>query len=76
MAEELDECGYNVVVPNRKEGGRGSTIGKSGDTTILFPGRSPKQPFPEIGLHDLLHGRQACLEFIAFDQGVGQICPR
>ena len=27
-------------------------------------------------LHDPLHGRQACPEFIAFDQGVGQICSR
>ena len=40
------------------------------------PGRSPKQSLPRIGLHDPLHGRQACPEFIAFDQGVGQICPR
>ena len=55
---------------------RGSTIGEGGDTTISVPGRSPKQPLPGIGLHDLLHGRQACPEFIAFDQGVGQICPR
>ena len=52
---------------------RGSTIGEGGDTTISSPGRSPKQPLPGIGLHD---GRQACPEFIAFDQGVGQICPR
>ena len=28
-----------------------------------------------ITIRDLLHGRQACPEFIAFDQGVGQICP-
>ena len=55
---------------------RGSTIGEGGDTMILSPGRSPKQPLPGIGLHDPLHGRQACPEFIAFDQGVGQICPR
>ena len=27
-------------------------------------------------LHDPLHGRQACPKFIAFDQKVGQICPR
>ena len=55
---------------------RGSTIGKGGDTTISSPGRSPKQPLPGIGLHDPLHGEQACPEFIVFDQGVGQICPR
>ena len=45
------------------------------DTTISSPGRSPKQPLPGIGLYGPLLGRQACLEFIAFDQ-VGQICPR
>ena len=50
---------------------RGSTIGEGGDTTISSPGRSPKQPLPGIGLHDPLHGRQACPEFMAFDQGVG-----
>ena len=55
---------------------RGSTIGEGGDTTISSPGRSPKQPLPGMRLHDPLHGRQACPEFIAFDQGVGQICPR
>ena len=37
-----------------------STIGGGRDTTISSPGRSPKQPFPGIGLHDSLHGRQAC----------------
>ena len=52
-----------------------STIGEGGDTTISSPGRSPKQPLPGIGLHDPLHDRQACPEFIAFHQGVGQICP-
>ena len=51
-------------------------IGEVGDTTISSPGRSPKQPLPGIGLHDHLHDRQACPEFIAFDQGVGQICPQ
>ena len=60
----------------RMQHGRGPTIGEGGDRTISFPGRSPKQPLPGIGLYDLLHGRQACPEFIAFDQGVGQICPR
>ena len=53
-----------------------STIGKCGDTTIPSPGRSPKQPLPGIGLHDPLHGRQACPEFNSFHQGVGQIYPR
>ena len=55
---------------------RRSTIGEGGDTTISSPRRSPKQPLPVIGIHDPLHGRQACPEFIAFDQRVGQICPR
>ena len=55
---------------------RGSTNGEGGDATISSPGRSAKQSLPEIGLHDPLHSRQACPEFIAFDQGVGQICLR
>ena len=55
---------------------RGSTIGEGGDTTISSPGKSPKQPLPGKELHDPLHGRQACPEFIAFDQGVGKKCPR
>ena len=38
---------------------RGPTIGEGGDRTISSPGRSPKQPLPEIGLHDPLHGRLA-----------------
>ena len=49
--------------------------GEGGDTTISSPGRSPKQPLPGMRLHDPLHGRQACPKFIAFDQGLGQICP-
>ena len=53
-----------------------STIGEGGDTTIPSPGRSPKQPLPGIGLHDPLHGRQACPGLKSFYQGVGQICPR
>ena len=53
-----------------------STIGVGGDTTILFPGRSPKQPLPGIGLHDPLHGRQACPKLNSFHEGVGQISPR
>ena len=55
---------------------RGSPIMEGGDTTISSPGRSSKQPLPGTGLHYPLHGRQACPEVIAFDQGVGQICPR
>ena len=51
------------------------TIGEGGDATISSPGRSPKHPHPGIRLHDPLHGRQACPEFIAFDQRVRQICP-
>ena len=51
-------------------------VGEGGDTSISSPlRRSPKQPLPGIGLHESLHGRQARPEFIAFDQGVGQICP-
>ena len=55
---------------------RGLTIGEGGDTTISSLGRSPKQPLPGMRLHDPLDGRQACPGFIAFDQGVGQTCPR
>ena len=51
------------------------TIGEGGYTTISFPGRSPKQPLPGIELHDPLHGRQACPEFIAFDQGLVKYVP-
>ena len=53
-----------------------STIGEGGDTTIPSPGRSPKHTLPGIGLHDPLHGQQACPESNSFHQGVGQICPR
>ena len=53
-----------------------STIGGGRDTTISSPGRSPKQPFPGIGLHDSLHGRQACPEFSSFHQEVGKTSPR
>ena len=55
---------------------RGSTIGEGGDTTVSSPGRLPKQPLPGMRLHDPLHGRQDSPEFIAFDQGVSQTCPR
>ena len=34
-----------------------------------------KQPLPGMGIHDTLHGRQACLEINSFHQGVGQISP-
>ena len=51
------------------------TVGGEGDTTIPSSWRSPKQPLPGIGLHDPLHGRQACPEFNSFYQGVGQIYP-
>ena len=54
---------------------RGSTIGEGGDTTISYPGRSSKQPLPRIGLHNPLHRRQACPDFIAFDQGVVKYVP-
>ena len=61
----------------REEGGRGvSTTGGGGDTTIPSMGRSPKQPLSGIGLHDPLHGRQACPESNPFHQGFGQISPR
>ena len=46
------------------------TIGGGEDTTIPSPGRSPKQPLPGIGLHDPLHGRQACPEFNSVHQGL------
>ena len=51
-------------------------LGGGGDRTIPSPGRSLKPPFPGIGLHDLLHCRQACPESNSFHQGVGQMSPR
>ena len=42
----------------------------------FVPSEVTKEPLPGMRLHDPLHGRQACPKFIAFDQGVGQICPR
>ena len=65
-----------TLSPRNSTLSRGSTIGEGGDTTISSPGRSLKQPLLGIGLNDPLHGGQACPEFIAFDKGVGQICPR
>ena len=53
-----------------------STIERGGNTTISSPGMAPKQPLPEIGLHDPLHSRLACPEFNSFNQGVYQISPR
>ena len=67
--------GDTLIVGLITEPLKGSTIGEGGDTTISSPGRSPKQPLPGLRLHDPLHGRQACPKFIAFDLGVGQICP-
>ena len=67
---------YNKVSHHLTEHTSCSTIGEGGDTTTPSPGRSPKHPLPGIGLHDPLHGRQACPEFNSFHQGVGQICPR
>ena len=42
----------------------------------FVPGEVTKTALPGIELHDPLHSRQACPEFVAFDQGVGQICPQ
>ena len=42
----------------------------------FVPGLVTKMAFPGTRLHDPLHGRQACPEFIACDQGIGQICLR
>ena len=42
----------------------------------FVPEEVTKTALPGMRLHDPLHGRQACPEFIAFDQRVGQICPR
>ena len=55
---------------------RRSAIEEGGVTTISSQGRSPKQPLPWIGLHDPLHGRKACPEFIAFDLGGDQLNQR
>ena len=64
-----------AIWEQKRREARGSTTGEGGNMTISSPGRSPKQPLPGMRLHDSLHGRQACPIFIAFDQGVGQICP-
>ena len=52
-----------------------SKIEGGGDTTISSPGMALKQPLPEIGLHDPLHGRLACPELNPFRHGVGQTSP-
>ena len=41
----------------------------------FVPGEVTKQSLPGIELHDPLHGRQACPEFIAFDQGLVKYVP-
>ena len=53
-----------------------STTRGGGDTTIPSPEMASKQSLPGIGLHDPLHGRQACPGFNSSHQGVGQISPR
>ena len=35
----------------------------------------PEQPLPGIGIHDPLHGRQACSEFNSFHQGLVKYIP-
>ena len=50
--------------------------GGGGNTTISSPWRLPKQPLLGIGLHDPLHGRQACPEINSFYEGAGQIILR
>ena len=72
----LGEGNTQCVSTSKRRRPSCSTIGKVGDTTIPPPGWSPKQPLPGIGLHDPLHGWQACPEFTSFHQGVGQICLR
>ena len=53
-----------------------STIGGGGDTMFPSPGMTPKQPLPGIGLHDPLHGRQACHELNSFRERAGQMSPQ
>ena len=50
-----------------------SKIVGGGDTTIPFPGRSPKQTLPGIGLHDPRYGRQVCLKINSFHKARGLI---
>ena len=72
-ASKLFACADGLVYPDfcltrelfNDWGGRGY-----GDPS---PGRSPKQLLPGIGLHDPLHGRQACPESNSLHQRVGQI---
>ena len=48
-------------------------LGRWGDLAILSPGISPEQPLQETGLHDPLHGRQACSESNSFHILVGLV---
>ena len=59
---------FHTLEGFNNRGGRGC------DDFVL--GEVTKTALPGIGLHDPLHDRQDCPEFIAFDQGVGQICPQ
>ena len=43
--------------------------GPGEDSTFPSPGKSPKQPFPEIGLQDHLYGRQASPNSTHFTRG-------
>ena len=61
-SRSISACSFSILR-------RGSMIEEGADTTISFPGRSPKQPLPGIGLHDPLHDWQDCPEFIVFDIG-------
>ena len=54
-----------------------STNGEGRGFDDSVPGEVSKiAPSGGIGLHDSLHGRQACPEFNSFKQGGGQIYPR
>ena len=48
-------------------------LGRRGDLTIPSPGISPEQSLQETGLHDPLHGRQACSESNSFHIIVGLV---
>ena len=52
-----------------------STIGGGWGYDDSVPGVVTKQPLPDVGQHDHLHGRQAFPEFNSFYQGLGQIYP-
>ena len=65
-------------IENRKEAGREECFtdcgGRGYDDSI--PGEVTKTTPSGVGLHDPLHGRQACPESNSYHQGVGQISPR